>query len=226
MITDDQGREVRAVFVRPPTPGSGTLPRRVSAVYTEHGRVFPPIMEPVEHEFTGGINGTIEYVDVPWWARFLDVVVLSGGGGGAGGDGAVNREGNGGRAGTWNSGTVSLSGMITGSQIAVTAGRGGPGGARETNGVGGQYSSAGAGSASVMAGSSVGGSGYGSAQGENRSAFTAFGRTFLGGSGGSRGNDATGRGAGGGGGPGGIFGGGGPGGRGSPGYVWIRFRSD
>lgn len=187
--------------------GTGTGTAEVWVDYRESAHVFD-------------LSG-IRWLDIPSWARWAQVVVLGGGGGGSGGDSALNRRGNGGKAGTWHSGTLGLSGAT---QVKITVGSGGSAGPKDKTGTNGGASSATVSGYTVTAPGGAAGahaSQSGDSLGQSPGNYTAFGQTFVGG--GQAGLQAAGSPPGGGGGQGrgGIFGNGTAGGPGAPGRVWV-----
>lgn len=82
-------------------------------------------------------TGTHQYIDIPVWCRYIDVVLLGGGGGGAGGS-QLGADGKGGAAGVYASRRwdrdVSRNNWR---QLAILLGNGGSGGSRNNNGSGG-----------------------------------------------------------------------------------------
>lgn len=161
---------------------------------------------------------------LPAWAKWAQVVVLGGGGGGSGGDSALNRAGNGGDAGKWNSVQMALSGGT----MSITVGAGGIRGEKDGVGTAGGASSVSVGSLGVSAGGGAAGphaSVNGNDLGQSPGSYSAFGRTFVGGA--TAGLDTVGfpPGGGGGRGSGGFFGGGGPGRAGARGQVWVYLYS-
>lgn len=82
-------------------------------------------------------TGTHQYIAIPYWARYIDVILLGGGGGGAGGNQA-GADGKGGAAGVyasrrWDRGESRNNWR----QLAILLGNGGSGGSRNNNGSGG-----------------------------------------------------------------------------------------
>ena len=211
---------------------------RVLGVYVGATRIFPPAGRTEERLFTVGATGGTASGNqvrfnpsVPWWAVAVDVIAIGGGGGGHGGDGAVSRDGQGGSAAAWQSGTFDLT-QAEGDLLntfSVLVGKGGAGGPKEKPGTAGAESKVSYGmqfGPSVSSLGGAGGSSYSNAAGQSAANFTGFGKSFSGGAGGSRGQPGGNPGAGGGGGKGGTFGNGTAGAAGGNGSVWIRFRSD
>lgn len=231
-------REVQSLSRMHPTR---LVQQRPTSVWVGDRRIWPPLGRELILEFTTGswpqehvsdvfTSGAMARYDVrvPWWAVFVDFVIIGGGNGGNGGSGSVSwNHGTGGSSAPWVSGSGPVDLPAT---ARVTVGTGGDGAAsRETTG--------GRGNASLLNFVAVASasrapsqpSGYGDHWGQSPGNHTAFDRTFTGGSGGDRGNPGypgSAPGAGGGGGNGGTFTNGRPGGRGGDGYAWIRFRSD
>ena len=224
--------------VRQITFPNGTQMGRVLGVYVGTTRIFPPAGRTEEYLFTVGATGGIASGNqvrfnpaVPWWAVAVDVVAIGGGGGGHGGDGGMNRDGQGGRAAAWKSGTIDLT-QAEGDLLntfAVLVGKGGVGGPKEQPGTVGAESKVSYGmqfGPSISSPGGAGGSSYSDATGQSAGSLTMFGMSFSGGAGGSREQPGRNPGAGGGGGRGGTFGGATAGAAGGNGSVWIRFRSE
>ena len=160
-------------------------------------------------------------VVIPSWAKWARVVVLGGGGGGSGGDTALNRNGKGGKAGRWNSGTLDLSGAP---EMEIVVGAGGAAGPKNEVGTAGGASSVGVGSLMVSGAGGAAGvhaSISGDTWGESPGNYTAFGQTFVGGGQANMNAAANPPGGGGGGGSGGFFGSGNAGNAGARGQVWV-----
>ena len=217
---------------------NGAQMGRVLGVYVGATRIFPPAGRTEERLLTVGATGgtasgnqVLFNPSVPWWAVAVDVVVIGGGGGGHGGDGAVSRDGQGGRAAAWESGVIALT-QAEGdflNTFSVRVGKGGSGGNKEKSGTVGAESKVSYGmqfGQSVSSPGGAGGSSYGDAAGQSANSFTGFGMSLLGGTGGSRQQLGGSPGGGGGGGKGGVLGSATAGAAGGDGSVWIRFRSD
>lgn len=225
-------REVRQI-----TFPDGTRMGRVLGVYVGAERIFPPEGRTEEYLFTVGATGGIASGNqvrftprVPWWAVAVDVIAIGGGGGGHGGDGGFNRDGQGGRAAAWQTGTIALTksegDFLNTFQVRV--GKGGAGGSAGNAGNPGAESKVSYGfdlGPSVSSQGGLGGSSYGGATGQAAGDVSRFGMEFPGGAGGGRGQAGWSPGGGGGGGRGGTFGGATAGAAGGAGSVWIRFRS-
>lgn len=217
---------------------AGAQMGRILGVYVGTNRIFPPAGRTEEYLFTAGATGgtatgnQVRFTPkIPWWAVAVDVIVIGGGGGGHGGDGALSRDGQGGRAAAWQSGVIELTkaeGDFANS-FSVLVGKGGSGGDRGNPGTAGAESKVSYGmqfGPSVSSPGGAGGSSYADATGQYANSFTGFGMSFPGGAGGSREQPGGSPGGGGGGGKGGVFGGATAGAAGGNGSVWIRFRSD
>ena len=211
---------------------------RVLGVYVGATRIFPPAGRTEERLFTVGATGGTASGNqvrfnpsIPWWAVAVDVVVIGGGGGGHGGDGAVSRDGQGGRAAAWQSGAFDLT-QAEGdflNTFSVLVGKRGSGGNKEKSGTAGAESKVSYGmqfGPSVSSPGGAGGSSYADAAGQSANSFAGFGMSFPGGAGGSREKPGISPGGGGGGGKGGVLGSATAGAAGGDGFVWIRFRSD
>lgn len=169
----------------------------------------------------------------PWWARYLDYVLLGAGGGGAGGN-QVLADGKSGTPGTWIFGTIDLGATWLAGNIVLALGSGGTAGTRNNNGPGGTggattlTSPFGNRSAAGGPGGSgtnpVGGTTY---RGLGPGDLTAHGLLFTGGPTVEKNTDGGTPGGGGGGGAGTGFPlNAQPGRIGGPGYAWIRFRQN
>ncbi|AWY03640.1 minor tail protein [Mycobacterium phage Clifton] len=184
---------------------------------------FPP-NSPASQAFTS--PGAFTYT-FPRWCDYIDVVALGGGASGQTGDGALNRQGKGGRAGQWAMATVQRGNHIAWSVTQLT-GTVGPGGAQAPNSDFGGPNNGTASTATVPGyGTLTANGGNGTVDsgrnGEGAGSQTLNGTTYTGGAAatgnGSAGNPPGGGGAGG---DGGIFGSRTRGGAGAVGGVWFR----
>lgn len=165
----------------------------------------------------------------PWWARYADVILLSGGASGQTGNGAIGTAGKGGNPGQWATTTIDLGQYHGPWSITLTGGQGGAQAANSDNAApnpGGNTTAAWTGAGSLTA---TGGSGT-VASGQNGGTpgiRTYQGIDYTGGAGGT-GNAGAGQapGGAGAGGNGGIFGSRTRGGPGAPGQAWIVFRQN
>lgn len=116
-------------------------------------------------------------VEVPQWARSVEVVALGGGGGGSGGDIIGANACNGGDAGQWAAGTFTN----LPSTLSIYVGGGGDPGASTKGGYEGEASWVRTGSGEVKALPGGGGQGYGDPSGRSPGNREFFGRQFIGG---------------------------------------------
>ncbi|MBU8819534.1 hypothetical protein KL864_26980 [Mycolicibacterium goodii] len=184
---------------------------------------FPP-NSPVGASYTS--PGAFTYT-FPRWCDFIDAVPLGGGASGQTGDGALNRQGKGGKAGQWATWTLQRGNHIAWSVTQLT-GSVGPGGAQApnsdfggpNNGTASTVTAPGYGTLTANGGSGTVNSGR---TGEGAGSQMLNGVTYTGGAeatgNGSAGNAPGGGGAGG---NGGTFGSRTRGGPGAAGAVWFR----
>lgn len=163
--------------------------RRARELGWTDGYVAPP-PEPTPEtdtptvEADNSLSLEVEYVvqgshrvEVPQWARSVQVVALGGGGGGSGGDALGLGACNGGDAGQWASGTFT----DLPETLSLFVGAGGQPGASVKGGYEGQASWVRTGSGDVTAAPGGGGQGYGDPIGRSAGVREFFGRRFVGG---------------------------------------------
>ncbi|AMS01727.1 minor tail protein [Mycobacterium phage Brocalys] len=199
------------------------LASAVASVSTAATLGFPP-NSPASASFTS--SGPFTYT-FPRWCDYIDAIALGGGASGQTGDGALNRQGKGGKAGQWATWTLQRGNHIAWSATQLT-GSVGPGGAQApnsdfggpNNGTASTVTAPGYGTLTANGGNGTVDSGR---TGEGAGSQTLNGTTYTGGAAatgnGSAGNPPGGGGAGG---DGGIFGSRTRGGAGAVGGVWFR----
>ncbi|QGJ90069.1 minor tail protein [Mycobacterium phage Indlulamithi] len=170
------------------------------------------------------------YLIIPYWCRYIDLIVISGGAGGHGGNGGNGQDGMGGNPGNWNAITIERGVHIpwASTQLYSVVGAGGAGTAsREQNGGPGGDAYVYDQSNNVLL-YAVGGqprNGYTSGgAGISAPAYTFNGITYPGGTGGALNNPGNPAGGGGGGGYGGFFTSAGKGYPGARGQTWSVYR--
>ncbi|APC43624.1 minor tail protein [Mycobacterium phage LilPharaoh] len=187
-----------------------------------------PMMEPVDVEIT-----TVgEFVvPIPFWCRYIDVVLLGGGGGGSGGDSGLLLNGRGGLAGGWYTATLERGVLVDPllTELTGVVGAGGNGRGTNTAGNYGNPTILYVGDLVLTGAAGKGGprpsigTGNSGTPGQSPGTVTLNGREFVGGDVAYMEQDGNPPGGGGGYGRGGILGGGTAGRNGARGQVWLRF---
>ncbi|QFP94647.1 minor tail protein [Mycobacterium phage LilMcDreamy] len=214
---------------------AGDIPWVAVGIMT--GDVAPPFYAPRTTEFaTPGLN---QPYDIPTWAKYLDIVLISGAGGGHGGSGGTSFHGLAGLPGEWRTETLvrGVDFPANATRIYLDIGAGGTGGGREANGGSGGATVRRAitsGKAALTAPGGVARDGYNTndAQGRtpNPAALTYQGKTYNGGQGGvsssaQNGQPGSAPGGSGAGGAGGFYTVAWAGGAGARGGGWVTARS-